>query len=80
MYHIGRNKMEKISVKPDKFLQRSRHTVNSVKILPTKKDVIRYNEERKVEITNYRHMMFGGEVYDKKLQMRVATDDLIIIV
>lgn len=69
MYNIGTREMQKISIKnpeASKLLLRSQHTVNTVKVLATQKDVLNYNRERKIEMTNYMHFIFGGEVYNAK--------------
>lgn len=82
MYTIGLNQMQKIEIENEldqHLLMRSQHTVNTIKILATKDEVLKYNTEHKVNMTNYKHFMFGGEVYCPRQQKRIASDALIII-
>jgi len=82
MYTVGLNHMQKIPVEnrlDQELLMRSQHTVNSIKIVATEEEVLRYNTYNKVNMTNYKHIIFGGEVYCKHQQKRIASDALIII-
>jgi len=58
--------MDKIKNKSN-LLIRSHHTVNTIKLPLKKAKVIKYCEENKIKMTNFRHYLFGGEIYDEKL-------------
>lgn len=82
MYTVGLNHMQKIPVEnslDQELLMRSQHTVNTIKIIATEDEVLRYNTEHKVNMTNYKHILFGGEVYCKHQKKRIASDALVII-
>ena len=61
------------------LLVRSHHTVCTVKVPIVKSKVLKFLAEKKVKMTNFRHYLFGGEVFDPQLKMRVASNDLVII-
>ena len=61
------------------LLVRSHHTVNTLKIPITKSNVLKHLKDLKLKTSNFRHYLFGGEVYDPQLQMRVASNDLIVV-
>lgn len=81
MYDISQNEMVKCAVqeKYSSLFMRSQGTVNTLAIPSTNKKVINFCEKNKVRMTNFKHFLFGGEVYSKEAQMRIASNDLIIV-
>ena len=81
MYDIENNEMVKVPVDKQysEWFMRSQHTVNTMAI-PSKDPTLQnFLAKNNMHMTNFKHFIFGGEVYSPKEQMRVASDDLIII-
>lgn len=81
MYDIEQNEMCKVDVDPkdSHLFMRSQHTVNTQALPSTNPKVLKFTQENGMHITNFRHFIFGGEVYSEKEQMRIASHDLIIV-
>jgi len=58
---------------------RSQHTVNTVSMPLSDPASISFCAKNNIEMSDFTHYIFGGEVEDKKQQIRVASDDLVII-
>ena len=76
MYHI---KIEKPA--HQKLLLRSQNTCSTVKHEFTHEEIKKRTTISRLEekICGHTHYIFGGEVWDQKKQLRVATNDLIEI-